>query len=57
VNVIAEEARGLQLNCGLRIADCGLEDPPAESAIRNPQSEMAFLKSMRQVAPDSKDWG
>src|SRR6266700_4130911 len=57
VNVIAEEAKGLQINCGLRIADCGLLDPPVESAIQNPQSEMAFLKTFRRVAPESKDWG
>ena len=57
VNVLAEQARGLQINCGLQIADCGIEEPPVESAIRNPQSEMAFLKSMRRVAPESKDWG
>ena len=57
VNVIAEEARGLQINCGLRNAECGIEEPPVESAIRNPQSEMTFLKSMRRVAPESKDWG
>jgi len=55
VNVLAEEAKGLHR--GLRIADCGFEDPPVESTIRNPQSEMAFLKSMRRVAPESKDWG
>jgi error-prone DNA polymerase len=55
VNVIAEEAKGL--HCGLQISDCGFEDPPAESAIHNPQSAMAFLKSMRRVAPESKDWG
>ena len=55
VNVIAEEAKGL--HCGLRISDCGLEDPPVESAIHNPQSAMTFLKSMRRVAPESKDWG
>jgi len=54
-NVIAEEVRGL--HCGLRIADCGIEMPPVESAIRNPHSAMAFLRSMRRVAPDSKDWG
>src|SRR5438067_3323801 len=47
VNVIAEEAKGLQINCGLRIADCGLEDPPVESAIRNPQSGLASLKTFR----------
>ena len=57
VNVLAEEARGLKINCGLRNADCGIEGPPVESAIRNPQSEMAFLKSMRRLAPESKDWG
>jgi len=48
VNVLAEEAKGLH---------CGLEAPPVESAIHSPQSAMAFLKSMRRVAPDSKDWG
>jgi error-prone DNA polymerase len=57
VNVLAEQAKGLQINCGLRIADCGIEGPPAESAIRNPQSEMAFLKTFRRFAPESKDWG
>jgi len=46
--VLAEEAKGLH---------CGFEDPPVESAIHNPQSAMAFLKSMRRVAPESKDWG
>jgi len=55
VNVLAEEVKGL--HCGLRIADCGTERPPVESAVRNPQSEMAFLRSMRRVAPESKDWG
>ncbi|HEV2750430.1 MAG TPA: error-prone DNA polymerase [Gemmatimonadales bacterium] len=55
VNVLAEEAKGL--HCGLRISDCGFEDPPNESAIPNPQSAMAFIKSMRRVAPESKDWG
>jgi len=55
VNVIAEEARGL--HCGLRIVDGGFEEPPVQSAIRKPQSEMGFLKTFRRVAPDSKDWG
>ena len=54
VNVLAEEAKGL--HCGLRISDCEFEDPP-ESALPNPQSAMSFLKSMRRVAPESKDWG
>src|SRR5216117_703427 len=57
VNVLAEEAKGLRLDCGLWNADCGISGPPVESAIRNPQSAMAFLKSMRRVAPKSKDWG
>jgi len=56
LNVIAEELRGVG-NCGLRIADCGLEDRADESAIHNPQSAMAFLRSFRRVAPGSKDWG
>src|SRR5437870_9085071 len=55
VNVLAEVAKGL--HCGLRISDCEFEDPPDASAIHNPQSAMAFLKSMRRVAPESKDWG
>jgi len=55
VNVLAEEVKGL--HCGLRIADCGTERPPVDSAVRNPQSEMAFLRSIRRVAPESKDWG
>jgi error-prone DNA polymerase len=56
MNVIAEEVVGLS-HCGLRIADCGLDAPGADSAIRNPQSAMAFITAIRRVAPDSKDWG
>src|SRR3989454_7233801 len=56
VNVIAEEAKGLQIYRGSRIADCGLEDPLVESASPHPQSEMAFLKTFRRVAPASKEW-
>jgi len=48
VNVLVEEVRGLQLGTGART-----DDP----AIRTPHSEFAFLKSLRRVAPDSKDWG
>ncbi len=55
VNVLAEKVEGLKL--GLRIADCGLEESGVESAIPNPKSAMSFLKAMRRVAPDSKDWG
>src|SRR5881396_3374191 len=55
VNVLAEKVEGLQ--CDVRIADCGLEESGVESAIPNPKSAMAFLRAMRRVAPDSKDWG
>ncbi len=55
VNVLAEKVEGLKL--GLRIADCGLEESGVESAIPNPKSAMSFLRAMRRVAPDSKDWG
>src|SRR5213596_78587 len=39
VNVIAEEAKGLKINCGLWNADCGISGPPSnpQSEIRNPQ--------------------
>ena len=54
LNILAEEIQAL--DCGLRIADCGFAED-SQSPIRNPQSAMAFLKTMRRVAPDSKDWG
>jgi len=40
-----EEVRGLQR--GMRIAEGNVENGSAFS----------FLKSLRRVAPDSKDWG
>src|SRR6266700_1242944 len=55
VNVIAEEARGLK--CGMRNVECGIEGLPDDSAFRTPHSAFAFLKSMRRLAPESKDWG
>src|SRR5947207_3338291 len=55
VNVIAEEARGLK--CGMRNAECGIDESDVHSAFHIPHSAFAFLESMRQVAPDSKDWG
>ena len=55
VNVIAEEARGLK--CGMRNSECGIDGSDVHSAFHIPHSAFAFLKSMRQVAPDSKDWG
>ncbi|MDP3910835.1 MAG: DNA polymerase III subunit alpha [Gemmatimonadales bacterium] len=48
VNVIAEEVSGLQV---------GFRESGDDSATRHAQSAMAFLKAMRRVAPDSKDWG
>ncbi|HEY6157501.1 MAG TPA: error-prone DNA polymerase [Gemmatimonadales bacterium] len=48
VNVIAEEARGLKV--GTRNAERGTNSEPDSSAF-------AFLRSMRRVAPESKDWG
>ena len=48
VNVLAEEVEGLKL--GTRNSERGTDLPPGGSAF-------AFLKSMRRVAPDSKDWG
>ena len=48
VNVLAEEITGLQ---------CEMTKPPDDSAFRVPHSAFAFLKAMRRVAPDSKDWG
>jgi error-prone DNA polymerase len=46
VNVLAEKVEGLQP-----------EIRPPSSDFRVPRSAFAFLKAMRQVAPDSKDWG
>ncbi|HVH11118.1 MAG TPA: DNA polymerase III subunit alpha [Gemmatimonadales bacterium] len=66
VNVLAEEAKGLHRGAGL-------VDPPAPPDLPDPldpeppdsvaatsrpgRPEMAFLKSLRRVAPESKDWG
>jgi len=51
VNVLAEEVQGLQLGSGN--AERGTE----RSDFRVPSSAFAFLRAMRRVAPDSKDWG
>ena len=45
VNVLAEEVRGLQ---------CDIKSP--DPAPRAPAA-FSFLRAMRRVAPDSKDWG
>jgi error-prone DNA polymerase len=46
VNVLAEEVRGLQ---------CNIEKVAA--APRASPAAFSFLRAMRRVAPDSKDWG
>ena len=59
VNVIAEEARGLRLH-GMRDAGSEVRDATDDhsSPISHPASRpYSFLKTMRRVAPDSKDWG
>ncbi len=59
VNVVAEEVRGLRLNaeCGVRNAESTGEPTIAHSTFRSPHSPYVFLKTMRRVAPESKDWG
>jgi error-prone DNA polymerase len=51
VNVLAEKVEGLQ--CGSRNAERGT----VRSDFRVPSSAFQFLRAMRRVAPDSKDWG
>ena len=55
VNVLAEDAQGLQ--CGVQSSERGVDWEADDSAFRTPHSAFAFLKSMRRVAPESKDWG
>ena len=55
VNVLAEEAQGL--HCGVRSAERGMGTETDDSPLPTPHSRFAFLKSMRRVAPESKDWG
>jgi len=51
VNMLAEEVQGLKLESGN--AERGTE----RSDFRVPSSAFSFLRAMRRVAPDSKDWG
>src|SRR5438132_12692728 len=55
VNVLAESVIGLRLDGrGDRGRGTSATDP---SPVPRPSSPYSFLKSMRAVAPDSKDWG
>src|SRR2546430_7864403 len=53
VNVLAEKVEGLQGE----MRKCEIECQPDDFAFRIPHSTFSFLKAMRRVAPDSKDWG
>jgi error-prone DNA polymerase len=57
LNVLAEEVHGLKLR-GKR-AEGEASRPPADQPAAAPAapSPFAFLKSLRRVAPESKDWG
>jgi len=59
MNVLAERVEGLHLNaeCGMRNAESAGGPPIPHSTLRTPQSPFQFLRAMRGVAPDSKDWG
>jgi len=48
VNVLAEKVEGLQMR-GVRPSSTNLDNLQ--------QPPMQFLRAMRRVAPDSKDWG
>jgi len=50
VNVLAEKVEGLKLE-GTGTADAD------SSHVPRPTSPFSFLRAMRRVAPDSKDWG
>ena len=54
VNVLAEEITGLQ--CDMRRAACGADASGFDAARHTPHA-FTFLRAMRRVAPDSKDWG
>jgi error-prone DNA polymerase len=53
VNVLAEKVEGLQ--CEIRNVKREMNDP--DFALRTSHSAFGFLRAMRRVAPDSKDWG
>jgi hypothetical protein len=51
VNVLAERVEGLM---GTGDGGRGRGNP---SPVPRPSSPFSFLRAMRRVAPDSKDWG
>ncbi len=57
LNVLAEEVHGLKLR-GKR-EESGASRPPGDPPAAAPASPspFSFLKSLRRVAPESKDWG
>ena len=57
VNVLAEKVEGLKLD-GKGDAGRGTSTVDADpSPVPPPTSPFSFLRAMRRVAPDSKDWG
>src|SRR5438132_1756858 len=50
VNVLAEKVEGLKLQ-----GTSAFNDDP--SPVTRPTSPFSFLRAMRRIAPDSKDWG
>jgi error-prone DNA polymerase len=54
VNVLAERVEGLQQD--VRRSACGADPLDFDAARRTPHA-FSFLRAMRRVAPDSKDWG
>jgi hypothetical protein len=46
VNVLAEKVEGLQCDLGSK-----------SNGSRDTQHAFTFLRAMRRMAPDSKDWG
>ena len=58
-NIIAEEVEGLTLNaeCGMRNVKSKDETSISHFDFRISHSPWQFLRAMRTIAPDSKDWG
>jgi error-prone DNA polymerase len=54
VNVLAEKVEGLQWD--VRRSACGAETSGFDAARPTPHA-FTFLRAMRRVAPDSRDWG